>query len=92
MRLSVSSNRQVKSQKASKVDPLAQLVEHNTFNVGVLGSSPKRITKQQRKSLIFQRLLFLSYFFVPYFVREFYFSVEILWRFAEIKKLNEIMK
>ena len=29
-------------------DPLAQLVEHNTFNVGVLGSSPKRITKQKR--------------------------------------------
>ena len=27
-------------------DPLAQLVEHNTFNVGVLGSSPKRITKE----------------------------------------------
>ena len=27
-----------------KVDPLAQSVEHNTFNVGVLGSSPKRIT------------------------------------------------
>ena len=26
-------------------DSLAQLVEHNTFNVGVLGSSPKRITK-----------------------------------------------
>ena len=26
-------------------DPLAQLVEHNTFNVGVLGSSPKRITR-----------------------------------------------
>ena len=25
-----------------KVDPLAQSVEHNTFNVGVLGSSPKR--------------------------------------------------
>ncbi len=25
-------------------DSLAQLVEHNTFNVGVLGSSPKRIT------------------------------------------------
>ncbi len=34
-------------------DPLAQLVEHNTFNVGVLGSSPKRITKKSkiRKSL-----------------------------------------
>ena len=30
---------------AYKVDPLAQSVEHNTFNVGVLGSSPKRITK-----------------------------------------------
>ena len=29
----------------NKVDPLAQSVEHNTFNVGVLGSSPKRITK-----------------------------------------------
>ena len=28
-------------------DPLAQLVEHNTFNVGVLGSSPKRITKRE---------------------------------------------
>ena len=27
-------------------DSLAQLVEHNTFNVGVLGSSPKRITKE----------------------------------------------
>ena len=26
------------------IDPLAQSVEHNTFNVGVLGSSPKRIT------------------------------------------------
>ena len=28
-------------------DPLAQLVEHNTFNVGVLGSSPKRITTRE---------------------------------------------
>ena len=28
-------------------DPLAQLVEHNTFNVGVLGSSPKRITTKE---------------------------------------------
>ncbi len=25
-------------------DPLAQLVEHNTFNVGVMGSSPMRVT------------------------------------------------
>ena len=28
-------------------DSLAQQVEHNTFNVGVLGSSPKRITKEK---------------------------------------------
>ena len=28
-------------------DSLAQLVEHNTFNVGVLGSNPKRITKKE---------------------------------------------
>ena len=27
------------------LDSLAQLVEHNTLNVGVLGSSPKRITE-----------------------------------------------
>lgn len=26
------------------VDPLAQLVEHNTFNVRVMGSSPMRVT------------------------------------------------
>ena len=28
----------------TRLDSLAQLVEHNTFNVGVLGSSPRRIT------------------------------------------------
>ena len=27
-----------------RIDSLAQQVEHNTFNVGVLGSSPRRIT------------------------------------------------
>ena len=27
-------------------DSLAQLVEHNTFNVGVSGSSPERVTKR----------------------------------------------
>ena len=31
--------------KFEKDDSLAQLVEHNTFNVGVVGSSPTRITK-----------------------------------------------
>ena len=30
-----------------RIDSLAQQVEHNTFNVGVLGSSPKRITKER---------------------------------------------
>ena len=32
-------------------DSLAQLVEHNTFNVGVLGSSPKRITKERSSAM-----------------------------------------
>ena len=32
---------------ANSGDSLAQLVEHNTFNVGVLGSSPRRITKTE---------------------------------------------
>ena len=39
-------------------DSLAQLVEHNTFNVGVLGSNPKRITQTQ-PSDIFGWLRFL---------------------------------
>ena len=34
-----------KTKNALLEDPLAQLVEHNTFNVGVLGSNPKRITE-----------------------------------------------
>ena len=29
----------------ARVDSLAQLVEHSTFNAGVLGSSPRRITE-----------------------------------------------
>ena len=33
--------------KNIRFDSLAQQVEHNTFNVGVLGSSPKRITKEK---------------------------------------------
>ena len=43
-----------KTKNALLEDPLAQLVEHNTFNVGVLGSSPKRITKKgTRKGVLF---------------------------------------
>ena len=32
-----------------RIDSLAQQVEHNTFNVGVLGSSPSWITREDRK-------------------------------------------
>ncbi len=35
---------------AKKVDSVAQQVEHNTFNVGVLGSSPSRVTNKQKIS------------------------------------------
>ena len=34
---------------AIRIDSLAQQVEHNTFNVGVLGSSPRRITENKRE-------------------------------------------
>ena len=33
--------------KSGKVDSVAQQVEHNTFNVGVLGSSPSRVTQKK---------------------------------------------
>ena len=33
-------------QIAIAVDSVAQQVEHNTFNVGVLGSSPSRVTEK----------------------------------------------
>ena len=31
-----------------EIDSLAQLVEHNTFNVGVMGSSPMRVTVSEK--------------------------------------------
>ena len=37
--------------ECTRVDSLAQLVEHNTFNVGVLGSSPRRITKERSSAM-----------------------------------------
>ena len=46
--------------KLYKVDPLAQLVEHNTFNVGVLGSSPKRITEKGGYSTALFIVFFMS--------------------------------
>ena len=36
-------------QIAKPVDSVAQQVEHNTFNVGVLGSSPSRVTKEKER-------------------------------------------
>jgi hypothetical protein len=40
----------------SRVDLVAQLVEHNTFNVGALGSSPSGITeiKPPRRLFLFR--------------------------------------
>ena len=38
-----------------RIDSLAQQVEHNTFNVGVLGSRPRRIT--QRKAVILKKIV-----------------------------------
>ena len=35
----------------SSAGSLAQLVEHNTFNVGVSGSSPERATGKERESI-----------------------------------------
>gem|GEM_PF-3628157 len=40
-----------KNTDAKRIDSLAQQVEHNTFNVGVLGSSPKRITQTKSKTM-----------------------------------------
>ena len=37
---------------AIRSESLAQQVEHNPFNVGVLGSSPKRFTKEKQLSKI----------------------------------------
>ena len=34
---------------AIRIDSVAQQVEHNTFNVGVLGSSPSWITERIRE-------------------------------------------
>jgi hypothetical protein len=43
--LSITINPIFAPPKKMETDSVAQLVEHNTFNVGVLGSSPSGITK-----------------------------------------------
>ena len=45
-------------------DSLAQLVEHNTFNVGVVGSSPTRITRIE--GYLLQSRVFSLFFFVHF--------------------------
>ena len=40
-------------------EPLAQLVEHNTFNVGVMGSSPMRVTETEKGDS--QRIPFFAF-------------------------------
>ena len=44
-------------------DSLAQLVEHNTFNVGVMGSSPMRVTILKKTSKILEVFFVLSSFY-----------------------------
>lgn len=53
-----------------KGDSVAQLVEHNTFNVGVLGSSPSGITFQVRiikQTPEYQLILGVFLFYTPSF-------------------------
>ena len=53
--------------KNIRFDSLAQQVEHNTFNDGVLGSSPKRITKE--KESYESNSLSLCFDNIPFFIR-----------------------
>ena len=59
-------------------DPLAQLVEHNTFNVGVMGSNPMRVTRKQIFKEERKRILrYVNSFFFVYYTdiqRNIYFS------------------
>ena len=66
---------------AENGDPLAQSVEHHTFNVGVLGSNPKRITEGWLEAILFP----FYYIHLPpecYFVTcylSFFSHIHILW-------------
>ena len=46
--------------KALEIDSLAQLVEHNTFNVGVMGSSPMRVTVSEKGLSVKESPFFVS--------------------------------
>ena len=53
-----------------RIDSLAQQVEHNTFNVGVLGSSPRRIT--QKKAIFHICTNGTCFSYALYFFRSFH--------------------
>ncbi len=65
-----------------RIDSLAQQVEHNTFNVGVLGSSPRRIT--QKKAIILKKVIA---FFI--FARIAPDEVSVLW--GQRKNLRDLL-
>ena len=48
-------------------DSVAQQVEHNTFNVGVLGSSPSWITEEKRQKATIKRQVLQNQYFVGLF-------------------------
>ena len=50
--------------KALEIDSLAQQVEHNTFNVGVMGSSPMRVTVSEKGLSITESPFFVSIYFL----------------------------
>ena len=52
-----------------RIDSLAQQVEHNTFNVGVLGSSPRRITQKKEGEHHPKFALLFSYLYKWYLMR-----------------------
>ena len=52
----------LQTRRPINIDLVAQLVEHNTFNVGALGSSPSGITSYNKNSLQFNQL---QGFFIP---------------------------
>ena len=66
-------------------DSIAQLVEHNTFNVGVLGSSPSRVTKSD------ESLTFLFKIIGEIFLRDFS-SDEIFLSYFFIRTINPIIE
>ena len=65
---------------AIRSESLAQQVEHNTFNVGVLGSSPKRITRRSGSYIKVILWLYVYYASLPAPCKH----VDVNWGSAEI--------